>query len=176
MIQRNISERTVPASRGGMMIFVMAAILALSGTGFSAKRKVVNDQRCHRSIIIATGMCIQNGTDKAPQKRWGYNSSMEKCVQYYYSACQGNENNFATPKECLEACRPKSHCLKTPERPVLQLAKSWYFDANATECKQRKISFPQKTSLKKNRFKTKDDCISHCMPSTTIDYYSYAGK
>ena len=36
--------------------------------------------------------------------RWYYDSKIGKCLQFSYSGCHGNNNNFATSKKCLWLC------------------------------------------------------------------------
>ncbi|XP_053774825.1 tissue factor pathway inhibitor isoform X10 [Desmodus rotundus] len=45
------------------------------------------------------GLCNANVT------RFYYNLHARKCLQFSYSGCGGNENNFNSRKSCLRACR-----------------------------------------------------------------------
>ncbi|XP_023568112.1 tissue factor pathway inhibitor [Octodon degus] len=45
------------------------------------------------------GMCRANET------RFFYNSVTEKCHPFMYSGCGGNENNFASKRACVRACK-----------------------------------------------------------------------
>ena len=42
------------------------------------------------------------GPCRADFRRWYYNG--DKCVQFTFGGCRGNENNFETEVECLQAC------------------------------------------------------------------------
>jgi Kunitz/Bovine pancreatic trypsin inhibitor domain len=47
---------------------------------------------------VVIGDCFEQVT------RWYYNITVEKCVQFIYSGCDGNENNFDTESECQVNC------------------------------------------------------------------------
>lgn len=37
--------------------------------------------------------------------RWWYNRATNRCQQFVYGGCLGNENNFETERACLQRCR-----------------------------------------------------------------------
>ena len=37
--------------------------------------------------------------------RWAYSPERRRCVTFWYGGCHPNANNFATKRECNEACR-----------------------------------------------------------------------
>ena len=36
--------------------------------------------------------------------RWHFDPSLGRCLQFEYGGCEGNENNFATERECHHRC------------------------------------------------------------------------
>ena len=43
-----------------------------------------------------------NCTDLLP--RWAYHSRLRRCVPFYYSGCEGNDNLFQSKEECQNIC------------------------------------------------------------------------
>ncbi|XP_067000204.2 kappaPI-actitoxin-Avd3c [Anabrus simplex] len=46
------------------------------------------------------------GPCRAGMPRYYYNAATNICERFTYGGCRGNENNFRTPKECVETCMP----------------------------------------------------------------------
>lgn len=119
---------------------------------------------CVMPIVPARATC-SNGAKV--ELRYGYNSSNQKCEQYWYSSCSGNQNNFRTLKECFARCRPDSRCLKPYQKPsgkFLPVYSSYYFDIENVVCKsERSITRPN-SGPKYNRFSTEQECKDKCMP------------
>ncbi len=55
--------------------------------------------------------------------RFYYDPGQNECLEFHYSGCQGNKNNFMTHRECIVTC-------SDAERRVA--------DANVTVCEQQK--------------------------------------
>ncbi|MGH0117066.1 UNVERIFIED_CONTAM: hypothetical protein FKN15_028178 [Acipenser sinensis] len=53
----------------------------------------------------------EEGSCAASVKRYFYNSTQEKCQQFVYSGCGGNNNNFISKKDCRKTCM-KGVCRK----------------------------------------------------------------
>ena len=47
---------------------------------------------------------IDAGPCRAFKPRFAFNSQLGKCERFMYGGCQGNENNFRSPRECSTAC------------------------------------------------------------------------
>jgi hypothetical protein len=45
------------------------------------------------------GPCTGNNS------RWYFDSQAEVCLEFLYSGCRGNRNNFLTQKECESVCQ-----------------------------------------------------------------------
>jgi len=48
------------------------------------------------------GRCSENMT------RWHYEEAHDRCVEFKFSGCRGNKNNFYTQNECIESCQRRS--------------------------------------------------------------------
>lgn len=36
--------------------------------------------------------------------KWGYNTKLGECRQFWYSGCGGNDNRFSSKKDCDKVC------------------------------------------------------------------------
>ena len=43
---------------------------------------------------------IYDSTNCAPQTKYGYDKSVKKCVEFSFSGCLGNRNNYDTMADC----------------------------------------------------------------------------
>ncbi|VDN09688.1 unnamed protein product [Dibothriocephalus latus] len=50
------------------------------------------------NLLPDSGMCM------AMMPRFYFEASDGTCKSFIYGGCRGNENNFATERECLETC------------------------------------------------------------------------
>uniref|UniRef100_A0A023FQ64 Putative tick kunitz 1 n=1 Tax=Amblyomma cajennense TaxID=34607 RepID=A0A023FQ64_AMBCJ len=141
-----------------MQLLTLFALLCSMGPVLSAGAR---RPTCKQRILEATGMCSDG---KAPEKRFGYNSTLKICEQFYTTNCKRkNNNNFPNLRDCLATCNSTSRCLKTPADMGKGNIKSFVFDVVKMECRRRK--FPTETTDPQiNRFKDKKDCENECMP------------
>ncbi|CAL8068788.1 unnamed protein product [Calicophoron daubneyi] len=58
------------------------------------------------NLPIVTGVCRANAVKKDEGNRWAWSPSARACVEFKYSGCEGNENNFITKGHCLVSCHP----------------------------------------------------------------------
>jgi len=77
------------------------------------KNRFMNQQECenscmHKKLTMeTTNLCrleILAGSCNETQARWGFNPEIRKCLPFYYSGCEGNDNNFNTVEECETMC------------------------------------------------------------------------
>ncbi|XP_017789145.1 PREDICTED: trypsin inhibitor-like [Habropoda laboriosa] len=47
---------------------------------------------------------LEHGPCKALMTRYGYNPVTNKCEEFMYGGCRGNENNFQSQDKCQEIC------------------------------------------------------------------------
>ncbi|RXM37296.1 Tissue factor pathway inhibitor [Acipenser ruthenus] len=62
---------------------------------------------CHHKSLNVPDFCLtpaEEGSCAASVKRYFYNSTQEKCQQFVYSGCGGNNNNFISKKDCRRTC------------------------------------------------------------------------
>ncbi|KAH8241120.1 hypothetical protein KR026_012423 [Drosophila bipectinata] len=45
------------------------------------------------------------GSCKSRVQKWTYRPSANECIQFYYTGCQGNKNNFENKRACEQACK-----------------------------------------------------------------------
>ncbi|KAK1165614.1 tissue factor pathway inhibitor-like isoform X2 [Acipenser oxyrinchus oxyrinchus] len=62
----------------------------------------------------------EEGSCAASVKRYFYNSTQEKCQQFVYSGCGGNNNNFISKKDCRRTCMKgdKKESIKPKKRGI----------------------------------------------------------
>jgi len=80
---------------------IILAVFLLFESAEARCRK--HDRRCCRRKI-EYGRCYNH------VRRWAYNVSCGQCVQFDYSGCGGDENNFENIDECQGCCRGTSPC------------------------------------------------------------------
>lgn len=70
---------------------------------------------------VADEICLDEpdvGTcQDRPEQFWYYNSTLEKCLPFVFGGCDGNENRFTDPNECMERCSVKP-CLEQRRNTV----------------------------------------------------------
>ncbi|GFR84156.1 Kunitz-type serine protease inhibitor 87 [Elysia marginata] len=50
------------------------------------------------------GLKFLTGPCKGLFWRYYFNAADGTCKQFMYGGCQGNQNNFRTPEECMKTC------------------------------------------------------------------------
>ncbi|KFD56207.1 hypothetical protein M514_02985, partial [Trichuris suis] len=103
--------------------------LALSVTEIQAQKKGIS--LCQ--LPKEKGRCLGRYT------RWYYDHRRKECVQFIYSGCDGNANNFQSKLRCENACvedQPPKHICDLPKDPGHCSAftkKKYYEDESKTE-------------------------------------------
>ena len=57
------------------------------------------------SITEICNLPKETGPCKAAMKRFYWDSKRNKCSQFIYGGCGGNENRFESRKECRKTCK-----------------------------------------------------------------------
>ena len=78
-------------------------------TNFPYSVKPSGSGRCYLPKV--TGPC------KAQLTRFYFDRKWNKCMEFSYSGCLGNGNNFETIEECNEACNSQPDELPTCSQP-----------------------------------------------------------
>ncbi|EPB70712.1 Kunitz/Bovine pancreatic trypsin inhibitor domain protein [Ancylostoma ceylanicum] len=72
----------------------------LSGHSAMAQNTAIDslhgEDRC--SQPIRTGPC------RAAFRRYAFDKNIQQCVPFVYGGCGGNDNNFKTMRNCMDAC------------------------------------------------------------------------
>ncbi|XP_054726012.1 papilin isoform X2 [Anastrepha obliqua] len=111
---------------------------------------------------------------------WYYDTKDERCRQFYYGGCGGNENKFPTEEACLQRCEKKPEPEPEPE-PELKSAPApstnevcrysadagdcrafvlqWYYDRDVQACRQ---FYYGGCGGNANRFSSQDECNQLC--------------
>ncbi|XP_064484445.1 carboxypeptidase inhibitor SmCI-like [Ornithodoros turicata] len=67
---------------------------------------------CERTCFTRKQKCSQRlakGRCGESDKRWYFNTGTGQCVEFSYSGCEGNQNNFVSKEHCEAACLPVMH-------------------------------------------------------------------
>lgn len=77
------------------------------------KNRFITQEACQNScnhkkqILEATMICkqkIATGSCNETLAKWGFDEGSRQCQPFYFSGCEGNDNNFDTRQECQTTC------------------------------------------------------------------------
>lgn len=71
------------------------------------QRQCVTRQDCVFDYETAQKICNlepDGGSCRGVYKRFYYNLSRQSCIEFEYSGCRGNQNNFLTNELCMSSC------------------------------------------------------------------------
>ncbi|CAF0753758.1 unnamed protein product [Didymodactylos carnosus] len=78
------------------------------------------------------------GTCSNTTKRWYYDDTVGYCVEFDYSGCDGNRNNFPDRMVCIDACeKQKRHAICHQTKvvgPCQEHMIRWFFDSETKTC------------------------------------------
>uniref|UniRef100_A0A915KL08 BPTI/Kunitz inhibitor domain-containing protein n=1 Tax=Romanomermis culicivorax TaxID=13658 RepID=A0A915KL08_ROMCU len=107
---------------------------------------------------------IERGFCKMYYRSYGYNTTTERCQQFAFGGCDGNENNFETERGCERVCVRKKPCrirrLRKP-RPGCRLE----MKIDDRDCPQYKLVCDVKLwscPTKINDIRYKNACTTEC--------------
>ncbi|KRZ68845.1 Papilin, partial [Trichinella papuae] len=108
-------------------------------------------QRCSQPAV--KGHCSRR------LRRWFWDARKNQCVQFIYSGCGGNGNNFLTEKHCTDVCADPCMLPKKVGR-CRGAFQRWYYDSSANKC--RKFIYGG-CDANENNFVGEEECISACV-------------
>ncbi|CAK1596001.1 unnamed protein product [Parnassius mnemosyne] len=114
-----------------------------------------------------TGNCSNN------VMRYYYDIEVAQCVNFTYSGCGGNNNNFDSKVNCEKNCDDATYMSLKEEMPnfcslqpdpgtCLSLRTKYYYDINNRECKDFQYGG---CGGNRNKFDTKQSCLQECSGS-----------
>jgi papilin len=121
---------------------------------------------CKLDLVNPTGMCSLNET------RFYYDTIESKCVEFKYSGCFGNGNNFKNLEECERRCQVKllfEQCSAIPRRgPCRGDHQRWYYDSKLGKCE----TFSYGGCVKrKNNHLSENECFQSCVKPKQNGFY-----
>ncbi|XP_072117818.1 carboxypeptidase inhibitor SmCI-like isoform X3 [Mobula birostris] len=121
-----------------MLLTVLRATLFLFVAGCGA----LTDYSLHE-LPYGHEICLlkaQPGRCNALNKRYFYNILTQKCEEFNYGGCDGNENNFKTKIECLAKCKVKDRrnpCyLEADGGPCRAYFRRYFYNRHTKKCEQ----------------------------------------
>ncbi|XP_013142977.1 PREDICTED: kunitz-type serine protease inhibitor A-like [Papilio polytes] len=115
-------------------------------------------------LQFKTGKCFNFTT------RYYYDIQIDQCVNFTYSGCDGNKNNFNSAEICEQHCHGTTYLSIKEETPnycalqqdagiCLALVRMYYYDINKDDCR---IFHYGGCGGNRNRFNTKLNCLNDC--------------
>merc|ERR1712142_939067 len=111
-----------------------------------------------------TGVC------KALIPRWTFDNSSQKCEEFSYGGCGGNENNFESKEECDKTCGTDTSSntgdCKAPKGvtgPCEATSVMWTYDQSTKKCEMFIYGGCEGNG---NRFNSKAECENKCNASS----------
>ncbi|XP_040208267.1 papilin-like [Rana temporaria] len=117
---------------------------------------------CERSCQSVCDQPSETGLCKMHIDRYYYDKKTGTCKPFVYGGCGGNENNFATQKDCEALCKPAIRCGLPPvSGPCEAYIPLYYYDQETKTCKKFIYGGCKGNG---NQFHTKEDCERTCKP------------
>lgn len=143
--------------------------------------KSIDERAC--SLPKEVGSCQDNYYRF--EERWYYDSAEKGCRRFYFSGCNGNDNNFRSSEECNQRCGRLTqevkqqtelvaaatefrieHCrLPQDHGPCYNNEIRWWYDSKDGVCKEFYYGGCEGNS---NRFASRQECETNCWNSQSI--------
>lgn len=98
---------------------------------------------------------------KQYERRYHYDRNSGTCMDFTYTGCAGNENNFRSFEECDHACgRAEDACsLRPAYGRCSENETRWYYDGRSQRCHEFTFSGCHGNA---NNFNTEQECSQQC--------------
>ncbi|GCB61692.1 hypothetical protein scyTo_0012959 [Scyliorhinus torazame] len=113
------------------------------------------------------------GPCKASSRRFYYNRYTQKCEQFIYGGCRGNENNFESQTECTLHCRkikkvPKICRLQAVTGPCRASFTKYFYNFTTGECEDFTFGGCYGND---NNFNDISTCLRECKPISAFPMF-----
>lgn len=115
---------------------------------------------------------LEQGSCEASMMVYGFDVNENKCVEWSYGGCEGNENRFDTMEQCEKACHtqkeetPKPSSEARCQQPIVTGKCRAYIEKFAFDPEQNRcVTFTYGgCDANENNFDTMSECDEHCPP------------
>lgn len=106
--------------------------------------------------------------------RYTYNATAQKCEEFIYGGCHGNDNNFRSMDECQRECEQPAPVCQLPVKvgPCRASKQRWFFNMDTQACESFWYSGCGGNA---NNFATKEQCENRC-PDVVLCPYLNDGE
>ncbi|KAJ8924359.1 hypothetical protein NQ315_007155 [Exocentrus adspersus] len=130
----------------------------------------------HTVVSDVCQLSPEGGTCRDSLKRWYFNKAKNRCKQFVYSGCGGNQNNFNSKKECHQRCFNRSTenlqescALNYDHGPCNNLTEKWTYSQDYGNCVR---FWYGGCGGNDNRFESKEACSDICINPPGRGMYS----
>ncbi|XP_047512868.1 uncharacterized protein LOC125054801 [Pieris napi] len=99
-------------------------------------------QRCNPPGSLQAECILPQEAGNCTEKRpvWSFSQTENRCVPFYYTGCGGNDNQFGSERDCVDAC-PSTFVQEVCTFPALtgecaDYTLRWFYDTSKRRCRQ----------------------------------------
>ncbi|CAF4798136.1 unnamed protein product [Pieris macdunnoughi] len=99
-------------------------------------------QRCNPPGSLQAECILPQEAGNCTEKRpvWSFSQTENRCVPFYYTGCGGNDNQFGSEQDCVDAC-PSTFVQEVCTLPALtgecaDYTQRWFYDTSKRRCRQ----------------------------------------